>query len=216
MRRQSILLAAMIPFLLSGTVQAASNTSATTGSAAPKATTKIQGSVKATDVEAAEILRQMGDCLHKMKRSSLELMGEATRQDYISVGDPDVIGTMILPAIPSPSGVMGVGPYLKIRQKWMDYYLDQIGKLIPIYAEYTDTLVMPDSVKDEATKMLDQMLPLFDDARQRYIVLLFYSKHLDEFRNDQIATLAVQIHDDMDKMDKIRKDVFNLLKKSEK
>jgi|688.fasta_scaffold665816_2 hypothetical protein len=212
MKRNGILLAALISMLLANTVQAASNPG---GSAAP-ASTKLQGSVKATDVEAAEVLRQMGDALHKMERAGLELMGEATRQDYIAVGDPDVIGTLIIPALPSPSGVMAVGPYLPIREKWMDYYLDQIGKLIPIYAELTDSLVMPPEVKAEATKLLDQMQPIFQDARERYIVLLYYAKHLKDVKNDQIAVLAVRLHDDMDKMDKIRKDVFKLLKQSEK
>jgi hypothetical protein len=98
----------------------------------------------------------------------------------------------------------------------MDYYLDQIGKLIPIYAELTDSLVMPPEVKAEATKLLDQMQPIFQDARERYIVLLYYAKHLKDVKNDQIAVLAVRLHDDMDKMDKIRKDVFKLLKQSEK
>lgn len=218
MNKQSILLAAMIPLLVSNTVLAASSssTAATTAAAGTTDPPRIQGSVKATDVEAAEVLRQMGDALHKIERAGLELMGEATRQDYIAVGDPNVIGTLIIPALPSPSGMMAIGPYLPIREKWMDYYLDQIGKLIPIYAELTDTLVMPEEVKADATKLLDQMRPLFQDARERYIVLLYYSKHLKETKNDQIAVLAVRLHDDMDKMDKIRKDVFQLLKQSEK
>ena len=212
MKRNGILLAALISMFLANTVQAASNPG---GSAAP-ASAKLQGSVKATDVEAGEVLRQMGDALHKMERAGLELMGEATRQDYIAVGDPDVIGTLIIPALPSPSGMMAIGPYLPIREKWMDYYLDQVGKLIPIYAELTDSLVMPPEVRTEATKLLDQMQPIFQDARERYIVLLNYSKHLKDVKNDQIAVLAVRLHDDMDKMDKIRKDVFKLLKQSEK
>ncbi|MBX9687008.1 MAG: hypothetical protein K2X27_09915 [Candidatus Obscuribacterales bacterium] len=174
----------------------------------------LKASAKATDVEAAEQLRQMGDCLRKMERAALELMGEATRQDYISVGDPDVIGTMILPAIPDESALLAHGEYLPIRQKWMDYYLDQIGKLIPIYAEMTDTLMMPAASRDQATQLLDQMRPYFIDARTRYLALIKISKKIKTARNQQVAELSVQVHDDIAKMDKLRKDVFALLKSS--
>lgn len=201
-------------FIDSGKTQAADQSKAAdsnqNNSKAP-----LAGSVKSIDIEAAESLRQMGDCLKKMQRAALELMGEATRQDYISVGDPDVVGTIIIPAIPSPSGLMATGPYLAVRPKMMDYYLDQIGKLIPVYAEYTDSLVMPPDSKQEATALLEQMLPKFEDAKSRYMELLKLRKDLKHVHNEKIATLAVIVHDDMEAMDKLRREVFKLLKKSE-
>ncbi len=173
---------------------------------------QLQGSVKAIDIEAAECLRQMGDSLKKTERAGLELMGEATRQDYISVGDPNIVGTIIIPAL--PDNMMAVGPYLPLRPKWVDYYLDQIGKLIPMYAELTDALVMPDNVKAQATQLLDQMRPLFMDAKEHYLALLDMSKDLKDVKNSRVAVFAVVIHDDMEKMDKIRLEVFKLLKHS--
>jgi hypothetical protein len=192
-------------------VSAANSPTTTTGSASPG---QLHGSVKAIDIEAAECLRQMGDSLKKMERASLELMGEATRQDYITVGDPDVVGTILLPAL--PVNMTALGPYLPLRPKWVDYYLDQIGKLIPIYAELTDSLVMPDSQKAQATQLLDQMPPLFADARERYVALVDMSKDLKNADNKKVALLAVAVHDDMEKMEKIRLQVFKLLKNSDK
>lgn len=195
----------------------ASNPPASSGSSTnATSNTALQGSVKALDVEAAEGLRQMGDALKKMQRASLELMGECTRQNYISVGDPDVVGTIIIPALPDPSGMMAIGPYLPIREKWMDYYLDQIGKLIPIYASLVDGLILPDGVRTQGTAQLDTMRPLFEDARARYLTLLNMSKDLKTMKNMTIAKEAVLLHDDMQKMDGIRKNVFKLLKDSEK
>ena len=176
----------------------------------------LQGSVKSTDVEAAEKLRQMGDCLKKMERAAVELMGEATRQDYIAVGDPDVIGTMIIPAIPSPTGMMAVGPYLPIRKKMMDYYLDQIGTLIPIYAEYTDGLAMPASTKEQALPLLENMRAPFLDAKKNYDELVSMSKKLPDISNKRVAELSVIVHDDFDSIDKSRRSVFQLLKDAEK
>lgn len=176
----------------------------------------LQGSVKALDVEAAEGLRQMGDSLKKMQRASLELMGECTRQNYISVGDPDVVGSIIIPALPDPSGMMAIGPYLPIREKWMDYYLDQIGKLIPIFASLTDGLQLPPGVRTEGTALLDTIRPLFADARTRYMNLLNMSKELKTMKNMTIAKEAVLLHDDMQKIDGIRRQVFKLLQNSEK
>lgn len=187
-----------------------------TADAASNSSSALQGSVKATDVEAAEKLRQMGECLKKMQRAALELMGEATRQAYISVGDPDVIGTMIIPAIPSPSGMMAVGPYLPIRKKWMDYYLDQIGTLIPIYAEYTDELTMPASTKAQAVGLLDQMRGPFAAGKKNYEELVEMSKKLPDISNKRVAELSVLVHDNFGSIDKTRRDVFQLLKDAEK
>ena len=195
------------------------NASTAASSSTTNSSTKsdvLQGSVKASDVEAAEGLRQMGEALKKIQRAALELMAEATRQDYISVGDPDVVGTIIIPALPSPSGMMAIGPYLPIRAKWMDYYLDQIGKLIPMYAELTDGLALPDNVKTQGTTMMDNMRPLFADARVHYTNLYNYSKKIKTTKNMKIAEEAVMLHDDFQKIDAIRRDVFKLLKDSEK
>ncbi|MBX9720366.1 MAG: hypothetical protein K2X81_03130 [Candidatus Obscuribacterales bacterium] len=209
-----ILISQLAPIAVSAADSKTDNSSAT-------ATTKsLQGGVRSIDLKAADCLRQMGESLKKMERAGLELMGEATRQAYISVGDPDVIGTMIIPAAPISNtginGVMTAGGYLKIRKGWIDYYLDQIGTLIPIYAELTDSLVMPDDSKVEATQYLEQMRPLFLDARKHYDALVKMSKDLKHINNSKVAEYAVIIHDDMDKMDILRKSVFKLLQDSEK
>lgn len=198
--------------------QAASAEKTKTQQSSPDASknSALQGNVKSVEIEAAEALRQMGDCLKKIERAGLELMGEATRQDYIAVGDPDVIGTMIIPAIPPPTGMMAIGPYLPIREKMMDYYLDQIGKLIPIYAEYADALVMPDSTKAQSSVLLKQMAAPFDDARARYMELMELSKDIKNGHNQKIAEISVILHDDMQKIDKLRVQVFQLLKNEEK
>lgn len=205
-----------------GSTPAASTpaSASTPGSASTPASastsSQLQGSVKAIDVEAAECLRQMGDCLKKIERAALELMGEATRQDYIAVGDPDVIGTMIIPAVPSTTGVMAVGPYLPVRKKMWNYYMNQIAELFPIYAEYVDSLVMPESVKAQATTMLEQMRTPFAEAKAHYMELLAMKKKLPKVDNKKVAVLSVKIHDDMDQMEKTRHDVFALLIESEK
>jgi hypothetical protein len=201
----------------SGSATTAAQTDAGRAPATGKAvavTPQLKGSVKAVDIEAAECLRQMGDALSKMKRAALELMGESVRQDYISVGDPTVVGTMIIPALPVQG--MAIGPYLPLRPKWVDYYLDQIGKLLPIYSELTDSLVMPESARTEATALLLRMRPLFEDARESYLALFEMSKDLKQADNHKVGLLAVAIHDDMEKMEKIRLDVFRLLKKTGK
>jgi len=181
-----------------------------------KSAATLSGSVKSIDVEAAEALRQMGDCLKKIERASLELMGEATRQNYIGVGDPTVVGTIIIPAMPSETGVMAVGPYLPIRKQWFDYYMNQMASLFPIYADYVDALVMPDSTKSQALALLDEMRQPFADAKARYMELYRYKKQLSKLGNKKVAVLSVQIHDDMDKMEKLRLQVFDLLKAAEK
>ena len=183
--------------------------------AAPAPKAPLKGSLKTHAVKAAEGLRQMGESLKKMQRAASELAGEATRQDYVSVGDPDVVGTIIIPAIPAPSGLLPIGDYLPMRQNWVDYYLDQIGKLLPIYAAEVDALRFPDSVKSDATALLEQMRPLFEDGKAHYLTLFNMQKDLSKTENMKLGEQAVMLYDDMKKLDDLRKKVFALLKGAE-
>lgn len=176
---------------------------------------KLTGSVKSSAIVAAEALRQMGDALKKIQRAAAELVGEATRQDYITVGDPDVVGSIIIPAIPAPSGIMPIGDYLPMRKPWVDYYLDQIAKLMPLYATEADSIVLPDGIKQDALALMEQMRPLYEDAKTHYLTLFEMQKDLAKTDNIQLGKQAVMLHDDMKKIDDLRKKVFEMVKAAE-
>ncbi|MBY0549895.1 MAG: hypothetical protein K2W95_21660 [Candidatus Obscuribacterales bacterium] len=188
----------------------------TTPAATAKSSAPLTGSVKSSPVVAAEGLRQMGEALKKIQRAAAELVGEATRQDYISVGDPDVVGSIIIPAIPDPSGMMPIGDYLPMRQGWVDYYLDQIAKLMPLYAAEVDNLALPAGIKSDATVLMDQMTPLYEDAKAHYLTLFNMQKALKGTDNIKFGEQAVMLHDDMKKIDELRKKVFAMVKSAEK
>lgn len=188
----------------------------TTASPPAKTSAALTGSVKTSPVVAAEGLRQMGEALKKIQRAAAELVGEATRQDYISVGDPDVVGSIIIPAIPDPSGMMPIGDYLPMRQGWVDYYLDQIAKLMPLYAAEVDNLALPAGIKSDATALMDQMTPLYEDAKSHYLTLFNMQKALKGTDNIKFGEQAVMLHDDMKKIDELRKKVFAMVKDAEK
>lgn len=157
----------------------------------------------------------MGEALRKIQRAASELASEATRQDYVAVGDPDVVGTIIVPAIPEPSGMMAVGDYLPMRKEWLDYFLNQIGQLIPIYAKETDALVFPDSVKEQAIDSLKTMEPVFEDLKSHYMTLLNLTQP-KEMSNTKVGEEAVMLHDDAKQLNDIRQRVFKLLKDADK
>ncbi len=176
----------------------------------------LKGSVKSRAIVAAEGLRQMGAALKKIERAAAGLVGEATRQDYVEVGDPDVVGSIIIPAIPDPSGMMPIGPYLPMRRNWFDFYLDEIAKLIPMYAEEVDALVLPDSIKQDSLNELEQMRPYFQQVRQSYLTLYNMQKDLANASNNKVAEQSVILHDSVIKIDKLRREIFKMLQEAEK
>lgn len=48
------------------------------------------------------------------------------------VSEPDIIGPIVVPAVPTPSGMMPVGDYLPPRKKWLNFYMAEMGQLIPL------------------------------------------------------------------------------------
>ncbi|HEY9868906.1 MAG TPA: hypothetical protein V6D08_07050 [Candidatus Obscuribacterales bacterium] len=166
---------------------------------------------KVVILKTAAGIKAMGECAHKLKRAALDMIGELQRQDLVVVSEPDVIGPIIVPAVPNPSGMMPVGDYLPPRKKWLDFYMAQMSQLIPLMqSELADTAIPADK-KDAIKGPWGQMQSLVQDMQSHYKALQPLTQG-PSFDRDAIGKEVLAIYDDVEELDKLRKQVFHIIK----
>ncbi|MBC7999757.1 MAG: hypothetical protein IAF58_17520, partial [Leptolyngbya sp.] len=102
----------------------------------------LQGNIQGGATEDLEHIHDIGVTVHHLEQMLKGLLYEAQRQDMVVVAEPDVIGPMIIPAIPGPSGMLSMG-YLPPRKKWVDYYMGEIEQLIPMLDHELNSMPRP-------------------------------------------------------------------------
>lgn len=178
---------------------------------AQKEKATIEGHVEqeALDTEAA--LKDLGTSLHHFKRASVDVFTEVQREDLVVVGEPDVIGPMIVPAV-TGSGLLGTGQFLPARKKFIDYFMIQIEKLLPIVEKETKAIILPDDASAEAKSEKAEIDKIFEQLKGS-------ARDLDQvtagpkYDNMKIAKQATLVHDLVGKADKCRKSLYELIKK---
>lgn len=110
----------------------------------------LEGHVQGEAVALGSGIRDLTKTLHHLKRSAWDIFVEVQRQNMVVVGEPDVIGPIIIPAMPSPSGMIGVGGFLPPRKKFLDYFMSQISDLSKMTQTEVSGLVLPDDASADA------------------------------------------------------------------
>lgn len=110
---------------------------------------KLTGHIKAEATQSSAQLKELLGSLKQLRRSTFEIFGEVQREDLVVVGEPDVIGPMIVPAMPDVSGMLGTGQYLPARKKWIDYFMANIERLYPMVTKELEALKLPDDATDD-------------------------------------------------------------------
>lgn len=110
----------------------------------------LEGHVQGEAVALGTSLHDLSKTLHHLKRSAWDIFVEVQRQNMVVVGEPDVIGPIIIPAIPSPSGMVGVGGFLPPRKKFLDYFMSQVSDLAKMTQTEVTGLILPSDAGDTA------------------------------------------------------------------
>lgn len=110
---------------------------------------RLEGHIKAVAEASSANLKELLSSLGHLKRTSYDLFCEVQREDLVVVGEPNVIGPMIIPAVPDVSGMVRSGQYLPARKKWVDYYMSQVEKLYPMVTKELEALKLPDDLSDD-------------------------------------------------------------------
>jgi hypothetical protein len=180
----------------------------------PSSAASLQGNIKGGAPVLLQGLHDVGVSLHHLQEMCKGLLLEAQRQDMVVVAEPNVIGPMVIPAIPGPSGMMSMG-VLPPRKKWVDYFMAQIEEIIPLLDHELNALPRPNPDDAELLQLFTQM---FDSARgfnPPWSDLETVTKGPD-YKNDDIAKAVSRLYIQADECKKLKDKVFKLVKKEVK
>jgi hypothetical protein len=90
---------------------------------------------KESDEAIRHALKNVADSAHHMQERMHDIIYEITRQEYVTAGEPNVVGPTVIPAIPMPTGTIAMGGYLAPRKKYMDFFAAQTKSLLTMLIE---------------------------------------------------------------------------------
>lgn len=191
-----------------------SGSSTSSSSASASSSSTLKGGIMSVAATAEKEVKEIGTTCHHLAGSIANVFGEVNRQDQVLMSEPDVVGTMVIPAIPDASGMMSMGT-LPPRKKWLDYFNYQTAQLIDILYKEAHAVVLPDDASAQTNtdwtrikELIDQMVPVYKKMQSL--------SEGPKFDNVAIATQAQMLHDTVKQIDKLRKSVFNELKREDK
>lgn len=185
-----------------------------TGLNPPGSPSSLQGNIQGGAPVVLQGLHDVGVTVHHLQEMLKGLMYEAQRQDMVVVSEPDVIGPIVMPVIPNPSGMMSFG-YLPPRKKWVDYFMSQIEEIIPMLDHEINSLPRP---QESDTELMQAYVELFDAARgfnPPWSALETATKG-PEYKNMDISTAGSGLWFQVEKFKKLKDKLFKLVKAESK
>jgi hypothetical protein len=164
-------------------------------------TSTLQGGVKGTTISLPVFLSELRDNCRHMIGTSKVLLAEVERQDMVAVGGPNLIGNMVIPATPSPSGVVSMGA-LPPRKKWLDFFTAQMQQLVTMTETENDGLVAGDlsaGASADLTELRGRIHNLI--AEQKALADSIVGPKYD---NTKIGACATNIQDEVKQIEKLR------------
>lgn len=180
----------------------------------PSSASSLQGNVQGGAPVILQGLHDVGVSVHHLQEMLKGLLLEAQRQDMVVVSQPNVIGPMVIPAIPGPSGMMSMG-YLPPRKKWVDYFMSQVEEIIPLLDHELNGLPRPNP---NDTEVLQSFTEMFDAARgfnPPWSDLEAVTKGPD-YKNDDIAKAVTRLYIQVDEFKKLKDKLYKVVKKEAK
>jgi hypothetical protein len=171
----------------------------------------IKATVKKSVLKTGLEIKEMGVAMRQISHAATELYGEMTRQDMVSLGSPDVIGTMVIPAI--PVGPIGLGPYLEPRKKWVDLCMTHLSQMMPMLQEEIADInpALHAETKDDADPVLAEVNTLMTQVQASYGKLQTLTQAA-KYDNVAIANECVTLTEAMKKLEKLRKQLWKAVK----
>lgn len=172
---------------------------------------KLEGHIRAEATKSSTQLKELLGSLKQLRRSTFEIFGEVQREDLVVVGEPDVIGPMIVPAIPDVSGMLGTGQYLPARKKWIDYFMANIERLYPMVTKELEALKLPDDATDDMKEHYKRVVLAYNKLGPSLKDLEAVTQG-PEYDNESIAKCATIARTYIEVMDKELKRLYRDMK----
>lgn len=174
----------------------------------------VDKSSKAKGEPAVSGLHDLEATLHHLNGALKGLLYESQRQDMVVVGGPDVIGNMVIPAIPDSSGMLSMG-YLPPRKSWIDFLMNQVNKLVPILQTELAGIPQPQTesqeLKEAYGKLAGYSAALGTNSQQLNAVTA-----APPYSNKDIALKTSVLYYQVDELNKLRRNIYHLVKREEK
>lgn len=160
-------------------------------------------------------IRDVGLALYVVKQQVLNIYAEAVRNRTEAESSSEIV---VHASIPIDTKHLKVLP---ARREWLVVYLASMEPVVRLLGkEVTEArtgvkaLIIPEAMHKEVdpfweawsrdiTKMnehLDELIPLLDDAPHN---------------NSKVAQIAISMHEDVERLEKLRKQIFEFVKKTE-
>jgi len=159
-------------------------------------------------------LQDMGKSIHHLKRAAADLVAECQREmGFYGGGEIDFIGTDIIPIMPTTAEGFGPPQYLPPRPKYVTYHVNEIANLVPILQEeWTNVPALTAQQKDEEMPDLNQARTYLSSMQDHLLKLQKATASGGPYDSAVLVTEATAIHDAVSKIDKLRKDVYSIIK----
>lgn len=201
--------------LADGSQSSAGTPAQTSGAAETVTSPSLQGSVKGTTVDTKTGLKDLGELTHHVKQTLNCLLYEAQRQDTVSVAPGDIIGNIVMPTLPSPSGAVALGDALPPRKKWVDFWMGHLQILIPEIQREVSATIIPteksEKLKSEWQNAQTEVQSIVSDYER-----LQKDTTGPKYSNNDIAQDCSVMYKKIEEFEKARKEIWRQAKDLEK
>jgi len=172
----------------------------------------LSGQVSTTALTVQTALHAIHLATNELNHVTRDMINEIERQQYETVAEPDVIGPIVVPAMPAPTGGMNVGPLLPPRKKWIDLYMWQYSQVVPMLAAEINSTQIPSDKKASIAPKWREMKALSDDISAHYQNLIPVTQG-PNYVNLDIGKQLLPIYDDLKKLQQLQKETWHIANK---
>ncbi len=175
----------------------------------------LQGSATVTTLQAETGVHEVAESVKRLRASARDIIIEVTRQDMAVVAEPDVIGPVVLPAMPMPGGMIGIGPNLPPRRKFINVFVAQMAQFYNLASADLNTLLVPEDKELAITPLWNQASNILLDISSHYIKLLSLAQ-ADKLDGGELGREALAVYDDTTAFEKPWKEIYKIIKEKDK
>jgi len=168
--------------------------------------------LKQTEEDTEIKLKNVAASAHHLQKTIHEIIFEITRQEYVTASEPEVVGPIVIPAIPPPTGVIAMGSFLPPRKKYIDLFAQEAASLMTMLNEEGASL--PDSIEadSQSSTQLANVKRILADLKTQNDALIS-SMSDTKYNNLLIGKQAIKMSDDLDQVQKLLKECEKYVQK---
>lgn len=148
-------------------------------------------------------LKKVSDSTRRLQEALRGIVYEITQRQQVTVAQPNVIGSMVVPGI--PGGAIPIGDYLPPNQRNMTVLASQTQRALTILIEQSSTLPSSDAADDQLNGRLSLIKSDLDYLRERNQALQA-SMASPPYENLAIGRIVVAMSDRLDRVKKSLKE----------